>query len=130
MMPRHPPPDGLPSYQYEFGRDKYLEIIKESARQNILDHPILKYGEPSRRNEFIESIASDNRVIQYCDQVERDFKRFSPPERRSLSRHLIWTARYHIKGDKQVDIATEEDVEPAAVSSAIKRVLIDLQLRS
>ncbi|CAN5547558.1 hypothetical protein BH20ACI3_BH20ACI3_38800 [soil metagenome] len=135
MFPREPPPSGLPVYrQEEFNRREYLNRISQQAIEAIESHPVLKYGDPSHRVGFIESIMSNPIVREYCERAER-LRSYAPKDRPHLLQHLTWVARYHVKGEKQVAIVREAELKgtqltASAVSQAVDSVLKDLQLRS
>jgi len=135
MMSVYEPPEGLPYYEQAFGRNAYLERIRNDAQSAIENDPVLKYGESSHCEGFIRSILSSERITKYCDLVESELRKFVPPEHRTLSRHMEWAARVHVKGDKQIDIVREaelrgEPLDASTVSHAINSTLKTLELRS
>lgn len=76
MMRRVAPPESLPVYQHEFGRQEYSAAIREAVRQACKSHELLKYGNISHLKEFVESIiespAVGRLVEEYCARVEAE----------------------------------------------------------
>lgn len=122
-------PEGLPVYDAAISREVYFERIRVRAAHAIQKDPVLRYGKRPQANKFIESILEHRRIVEYCERVEK-LRSFTPKERRELERHLTWAVRFQVKGESQIAIATSDDVEPAAVSKAIKPLMRELGLRS
>jgi hypothetical protein len=128
------PPDGLPMYRQEFGRQAYLKTLEDTAKETIKNNPLLKCAPVAQRTAFIVSILESPTVSRYCDEVDA-LRNFSHKNKRKLKQHLEWAVRVHIRRESLKDIATERQLagkrgntEPA-ISMAVSEILTLIELQ-
>ncbi len=132
---RHLSTEGLPLYRPEFGPKVYLKEIKRAAREAIINHPLLKLANAEQRLKFIDAIVASRAVKAYCKDVEAAQKPVTSKERRKPRQHLEWAVRVHVKGEKQVAIFREMELDGRAVTApaislAVSDILNTLNLTS
>lgn len=111
----------------------YLERVREEANRRIQADPLLKYGEPSHRKSFIDSICR-NVETAYCIPEEESFKRRYPsatttPANPASEKHITWAVRVRFcetpndVTETFKQIAIEEDCTETAIRKAVTKLL-------
>lgn len=111
----------------------YLEKVEEEANRRIQADPLLKYGEPSHRKSFIDSICR-NVETAYCIPEEESFKNRYPsakttPANPSSEKHITWAVRVRFcetpndVTETFKQIAMEEGFTETAIKKAVKALL-------
>ena len=128
-----PPNKDFPAWNvFEDSRGAYQQMIEDSARNRLINDPLLSKIESSHREDFLRELKPI--VKKYQDRVERfyDKKGFERIKRQELIKHIEWTVGFQVSEMRFSEIANNSDVEPQAVAKAVKFILklIDLKHRS
>jgi hypothetical protein len=127
------PPEGFPAWNvFEDSRRAFQKMIEDSARNRLINDPLLSKIESSHREDFLRELKPI--VKKYQDRVESfyDKKGFERIKRQELIKHIEWTVDFQVSQMRFREIANNSDVEPQAVTKAVKFILklIDLKQRS
>jgi len=121
------PPLGLPKYDpITIQHKQYLDWIRKQALDVIQEHPILRHGAKPKQNALADSVQAA--AEDYCREVNEvyqrsQFKRTNDDQKRNLARHLEWTVRVQVKGDRVSEVADSALVEASSVSRAVDEIL-------
>ena len=121
------PPDGLPKYDpITIQQKQYLDWIRKQALDAIREHPILRHGAKPKQNALADSVRAA--AEDYCREVNdvyegSQLKRTSDDQKRNFERHLEWTVRVQVKGDRVSKVADSASVEASSVSRAVDEIL-------
>jgi hypothetical protein len=97
------------------------------------EHPVLRHSSAIERSALADSVPKSNAIVNYCQSVEdvytaEGFKRRSTTEKKSLKRHLEWTARVWFGGEGEAAISKETQLKGergsiSAIMQAVENIL-------
>ncbi len=126
--PKHSPPLETLTYFPGLGsREGYLAKVAEEAKRRIQADPLLKFGEPSRRKSFIDSIC-EGVEESYCIPEEKHWQESSPsaqpsPRNPALWKHIEWAVRARVCGESSSQIAEGTKLDVRTINKEVRKVL-------
>jgi hypothetical protein len=118
------PPKGFPVWNVlDESAQTYRLKITNQARNRIVQDEVLSQIEASHREHFIRQL--EPVVKDYQERISEFYKAlgYKPVNRLELLKHIEWAVAFQVSGESFRGIAGSADVEPQAVSKAVKSVL-------